>query len=702
MNSSDKNWTSKEFLKAILIDRFVPLSIESEKIGQRIETLSSFLDFLLTIHLTVPPTEKEVSLKSSEIISKVVLAFETLQKQQNFEEAKTRYLKALDLLIDGIKLDRGDEKKWPSLNPDQKAIRLLSNYFSDSPVRFLYEKEFRSFHAVMHLSLARDYLKQNLLSQSEQETIFAQEEIRHIAGLCLKIELAEIREEAETISQTSNRPEREVTLEIFDRILSSSQEEVVQFLEKLNLFLAKGNPPEDFVKKFSEKVFVFKKVSSVSTLEQLIDLVQSQPQNIEIDLSPTCSIDWKLFFQKIFHIPHSENHTYFRMPDVDRFLNLSVKNSNGKLLIRFDEHGRLIQAPSASDDSDSTLLDVAIIGAGPGGISAAVNLIKSGVYKYVVLERTAPNSTVRDIWSREKEADTFYSGPPDPIEGFVGMQDTTRAVFLNRMNSFIDYFHLNIQSGVQVNALRREKDFWILETTSGEYRARAVLMTAGRYGKPKLLKWEEGALPETLRKRIIRGVEVDQIRHSSVLVIGGGNTAFDNVKTLTANGTGKKGNLVSISYPRKPFNVPASMHAHNNDQLMQWEAENKIKILWNSNPEKVELFEDKSLEKVQQQFKVTFREENLSPLLFDYIAPAVGWQIDKEIMEKAGVNFIEGKNPDIDSQTGQAYGLNPQGERVPLEGLWIAGDYAVQKSVPAAFSSNFRAVTEIVKKLKKQ
>jgi len=706
----------KEFLKALLLDRFEPPRYEPAALQKRAIALRPLFEALRKTPAGGLATDLEE--KKQKIIQEAQKGVEILFSRGDLNLAQTCYEKAVEGLLEGLALNRLDQKKWPSLTAEQKAVRVLTNYFYAAPERFILEKPFREYGTLYHLRLAEQQLQSQNYVKTEEELGFAQEEIRHVLALSLGIDLIGIREEAETISQTTGQPERGVTISLFEKALDAAGQHYDQVQSNLQSFLSRKELTENLLRLLPDHEFTFKLIENVKDEKQLYLALREQYQNITLRLKPETKISWEDFFRQLLHLPDPFQHSYFRMPDVDSLLNVKIEDSNGKLLVFFDEQSKLAVAPSVHEmktgkvEPDSEILDVAIIGGGPGGIAAGVNLTALGIYHYTIFERSEANSTVRDIWSREKEADTFYSGPPGPMEGLVGMQDTTRAVFLNRMQSFIDYFHLNLHTREPILKLSplpppppsrgggtgEGEALWAFETPKGKYRARNIIMTAGRYGKPRLLKWEENNPSPELKSHVVRGVEVDDIENSTVLVIGGGNTAFDNVKTLIANGSGKKGNQVYLSYPKKPFNVPGSLHAHNNDQLLQWESEGKITILWNTNSEAADAIQEDG----KTRWEIKFREgETPVSLIVDYIAPAVGWQVDRELMEKVGLHFNEdNKNPAIDPQTGQAYSLKSDGQKEIIPGLFIAGDYAEQRSVPLAFTTNFRAAVAISKKLR--
>lgn len=656
-------WTGHNLIEAILLYRFLPFPSSEREALKRREVLRTFASAFLKC---VPATALDHPCSSLLELACALL------EEENPSEADALYGEAYSLLKANFALSRGDEKKWPSLSREQRTARLFSNYFADHPGRFALEERFRRFHLELYLR-----------SNASLEKI--QQELRSVLACFLKIDLSLFYEEVETASLASNRDGKEEAKHLLSQALDSRQEKVRSLSPLSEMLQQQGFQWDALLQPLISLPTAFKEIDFSGSCQQLVELVRNHPQHLTLRVHPSIQCKRDLLLARLLELPFPDSHALVEMPTVPGFKNLQIVQE-GKTLVEFDEGGRL--------KSGEAILEVAIIGAGPGGISAAVSCMAFQIFDVVLFERNIPNSTVKEIWSREKEADTFYGGPPSPIEGIVGMEDTNRAVFLHRMQSFIDYFHLDIRNKEPVLELCPEGPLWKVKTAHREYLARHVIMSAGRYGKPKLLKWEEENLSPEIRNRIIRGIDIDAVENKTVLVVGGGNSAFDYVRSLTGNGSGKKNNTVYLSYPRKPFNVPASLHAHHNDQLLQWEAENKLTLLWNTNTQKVELVEQGGV----RRMRVGFKEENQAPLMVDYIAPAVGWQIDKELMEKVGVYFIEGKNPDVDLETHQAFGREENGERIPIPGLYITGDYAVQKSVPAALTSNFRAVKEIFKR----
>jgi hypothetical protein len=486
------------------MDRLEPLPYDPEALRRRQEALKLLLPAFQKVPSGFASTDPDATVLA--ITGRFTPQIEKLLQGASLEESEKIFENSLEQLMVGVVLDRGDSKKWPALTGEDRAVRVLTNYMGGSPHRWNLEKPFREFNTVRHWSIALTHLQKGNARKAEEELNWAQQELRHAIAIALGIDLIQFREDAETVSQTSGRPEREVTLELFGQKLTDEGEPFRRVSREISSLLERSPIFEKIIRPIPEGPFPHQEVMGLNSEEVIVKELQKQTENLTLGLSPSAKIDFTKLLRDVLHLPEAKAHTYFRMPDIDRLRNVKILDAEKKIRVEFDAQARLARAPSLKEleegkADEENVYDVAILGGGPGGIAAAAGLTCLNVFRYIFFERTEPNSTVRDIWSREKEADTFYSGPPDPIEGVVGMQDTTRAVFLNRMNSFIDYFHLNLHTREPVSDLHLENGLWILKTPKETYKARNVIMTAGRYGKPKLLKWEEGIRDAGLRSK---------------------------------------------------------------------------------------------------------------------------------------------------------------------------------------------------------
>ncbi len=156
---------------------------------------------------------------------------------------------------------------------------------------------------------------------------------------------------------------------------------------------------------------------------------------------------------------------------------------------------------------DKTLYDVAIIGGGPGGYSAALYCARAG-FSVVVLEKAGPGGQMATTGLVDN-----YPGFPDGVDGFeLGqrMQTSAHRFGAETVTATVKRVELTGQPKV-------------LETSKGVFRAHCVILASGAY--PRTL-----GLPEEDSFRG-RGVSYCATcdgmfyRNKTVAVVGGGNSA---------------------------------------------------------------------------------------------------------------------------------------------------------------------------------
>ncbi|MBN2206144.1 MAG: NAD(P)/FAD-dependent oxidoreductase [Candidatus Aminicenantes bacterium] len=164
--------------------------------------------------------------------------------------------------------------------------------------------------------------------------------------------------------------------------------------------------------------------------------------------------------------------------------------------------------------------DVLIIGAGPAGIAAAVQLRRYGL-SLALLEREAVGGLLRNAGLVEN-----YPGFPDGIPG-----PSLAALFENHLQRF----------GVRVTfdeVLRLDyEDGWRVGTTQAEYRPEVVIVASGTKPKPVPVPVPEGA-----QERVFSEVRpLADVRGKAVAIVGAGDAAFDYALNLAG-----RGNAVTI------------------------------------------------------------------------------------------------------------------------------------------------------------
>jgi thioredoxin reductase (NADPH) len=158
--------------------------------------------------------------------------------------------------------------------------------------------------------------------------------------------------------------------------------------------------------------------------------------------------------------------------------------------------------------------DVAIIGGGPAGLTAALYAGRARV-KTIVLERGAPGGQLLNT---------------EAIEDYPGFDHITGPELAQRMADQAVKFGVDLKTA-NVTAIKRHGDKKLIQTDDGDYLADFVILTAG--GEPKKL-----GIPG---EKDFQGRGVSQcavcdgafFKEEAVAVIGGGDAALEEGVFLT-------------------------------------------------------------------------------------------------------------------------------------------------------------------------
>jgi thioredoxin reductase/polyferredoxin len=196
-----------------------------------------------------------------------------------------------------------------------------------------------------------------------------------------------------------------------------------------------------------------------------------------------------------------------------------------------------------SEGVDPELLDVAIIGGGVAGISAAIEAKKAGL-NFAVFEATQVFSTVANF----PRAKPIYTYPTDmQLDGGLQFKADVKEALLDEMEA------QRTTAGIAVVGARIER----LERKGGEIflhdadktvtRARRAIIAIGRSGNFRRI----GCPGEDLDKVYNRLFDPKEFAGKDVLVVGGGDSALETAIALTACGAN-----TTLSYRKMEFSRP--------------------------------------------------------------------------------------------------------------------------------------------------
>lgn len=194
--------------------------------------------------------------------------------------------------------------------------------------------------------------------------------------------------------------------------------------------------------------------------------------------------------------------------------------------------------------------DVVVIGAGPAGLAVSACLKRADV-PHVLLER---GESVAPAWRGHYDrlhlhtSRAFSSLPHRPIPRSYPRYPSRDQV-VEYLETYARTECVAPSLGVEVRRLEHDGDGWVVETSEGTLRAKAVIVATGANGEPRAPSWPglEGFPGTILHSSDYRnGRELDG---QDVLVVGFGNSGGEIALDLVEHGARP---AVSV---RSPVNV---------------------------------------------------------------------------------------------------------------------------------------------------
>jgi dihydropyrimidine dehydrogenase (NAD+) subunit PreT len=259
------------------------------------------------------------------------------------------------------------------------------------------------------------------------------------------------------------------------------------------------------------------------------------------------------------------------------------------------------------------LVDVAIVGAGPAGIAAAMGLKKAGL-SFRVLEQEAFGGAIAQ-YPRQK---VVMSEKVDlPFVGKFGKTLISKEELIAGLENAVKKADFPIEQGVKVTGLTGDDGAFTLETTKGPVSARKVVLAVGRRGSPRKM----GVPGEELEKVSYRLIDPQQYENCKVLVVGGGDSALEAAIMLAEESSAE----VTLSYRNAEL---GRCRERNKAKLKELVARKAIRTLMPSNV-------------VRVTPKEVVLEAGGKQKAFpnDFIIVCIGGELPAEFLGKVGVGM---------------------------------------------------------------
>lgn len=259
--------------------------------------------------------------------------------------------------------------------------------------------------------------------------------------------------------------------------------------------------------------------------------------------------------------------------------------------------------------------DIAIVGAGPAGISATLTAKKLNM-RYITLEQDTIGGTVFSF----PRAKVVMTSPMDlPLYGKLKLFETNKTELINIWQDVINKNQIKINELEKVISVEKQENYFLVSTNKANYKVNSVLLAIGRRGTPRKL----GVKGENKEKVYYRLIEPELIKNKHVLVVGGGDSAIESAM-LIADGN----NFVTLSYRGDKF---SRIKPKNYERIEEYSKSKKIKVIFNSVVE--EIFDDKVDLIINGNEKKTIKN--------DLVYVFAGGELPIQFLEKIGIKITK-------------------------------------------------------------
>lgn len=305
-------------------------------------------------------------------------------------------------------------------------------------------------------------------------------------------------------------------------------------------------------------------------------------------------------------------------------------------------------------------IETIIIGAGPCGMSAAIELKNRG-FEHLIIEK---GNIAEAIYNYPTHQTFFSSSEKLAIGGFPFITEAhkpKRNQALVYYREAVKHFDLNINMYEEVTSGRRNADGFILETSKDTYSCTYLIIATGYYGQPNRLD-----VPGEHKEKVSHYFkEAHPFFKQDVLVIGGKNSSVDAAMELE-----KAGSNVTVVYRRnaysksvKPWILPQF------DSLVRHE--------------KIDMHFGTDVKDIKDGSVVLEKEGEVFEIPNDHVFAMVGYHPDYRFLQSFGIKINE-------NEFGTAPLHSPETMETNVENLYIAGVIAAGNDANTIFIENGR------------
>lgn len=308
---------------------------------------------------------------------------------------------------------------------------------------------------------------------------------------------------------------------------------------------------------------------------------------------------------------------------------------------------------------------VVILGAGPAGISTAVEAIKKGFRpeEILILEKFDEVAyMISSKYPKEKAVLANYKNKTADRMSGLHINDMTKQEFMSFMKDIVSEYNLNIKYNQTVRRISKLKNGQIsVETANEAYLTNSLFIAIGTMSTPRTLS---AVIAESISDKIFHDIQKIDTSMKNVLVVGGGDSAAEFAKILF-----ERGHSVSLSYRGETF-----------EKMLPTNKEITLKLI---NDKKITFYPSTTIEKIEgpEDKPFVYFKELPGGREFDGLVTALGNEKPSNYLSTIGI-LMGNEGDEIFSASS-------------LEGVFFVGDLASIKgggTINIAFNSGVKAM----------
>jgi thioredoxin reductase (NADPH) len=214
------------------------------------------------------------------------------------------------------------------------------------------------------------------------------------------------------------------------------------------------------------------------------------------------------------------------------------------------------------------IYDIAIVGAGPAGLTAAALARERGLSSVLLEQEPDLGGTVLHYPRRKL---VLVQSLEIPFLGALKEGEYEKEDLLETFQDLTRRAQLNVRFGEKVIGVTRPNGHFAVRTAAFQIPARFVILALGRRGTPRKLNVPGEELPKVMYQL----VDAASYEGRRILVVGGGDSAVEAAIGLAR----QKGNTVTLSYRREKL---VRIKKKNEERIGELMSKGRAKALFGS------------------------------------------------------------------------------------------------------------------------